>query len=166
MSVCLSARNNSAPTRRILMKLNIWVFCEIFVKFYIWALFDTLSRKLTFHYNPTRITGTLHEDVFTFMAICRWILLRMINVYVKVVEKIKTHILCSVTFSWKSCRLWDNVEKCGGAREASDDNIAARCTLGNYGHMRVNTPPHPCTLPPFHAHTQKYVIFFAFPLQQ
>jgi len=28
----------------------------------------------------------------------------------KVVEKLKTHILCSVTFFFKSCRLWDNVE--------------------------------------------------------
>jgi hypothetical protein len=29
----------------------------------------------------------------------------------KVVEKIKTHILCSVTFFRISCRLWDNVEE-------------------------------------------------------
>jgi len=29
----------------------------------------------------------------------------------KVVEKIKTHILFSVTIFRKSCRLWDNVEK-------------------------------------------------------
>jgi len=29
----------------------------------------------------------------------------------KVVEKIKTHILCSVTFFQKSYRLWENVEK-------------------------------------------------------
>jgi len=28
-----------------------------------------------------------------------------------VVEKLKTHILCSVTFSRKPCRLWDNMEK-------------------------------------------------------
>jgi len=28
----------------------------------------------------------------------------------KVVEKIKTHILCSVTFFWKLCHLWGNVE--------------------------------------------------------
>jgi len=28
-----------------------------------------------------------------------------------VVQKIKTHILCSVTFFRKSCRLWDNVGK-------------------------------------------------------
>ena len=29
----------------------------------------------------------------------------------KVVEKIKTHILCSITFFQKSYRLWDNVEE-------------------------------------------------------
>jgi hypothetical protein len=28
----------------------------------------------------------------------------------------------------KSCRLWVNVEKCGGAREAANDNMVARCT--------------------------------------
>ena len=43
------------------------------------------------------------------------------------VEKIKTHTLCSVTFfSLKSCRLWDNVEKYGRARQATDDNIIRR----------------------------------------
>jgi len=29
----------------------------------------------------------------------------------KVVQKIKTHISCSVTFFLESCRLWDNVGK-------------------------------------------------------
>jgi hypothetical protein len=41
----------------------------------------------------------------------------------KVVDKIKTHILCSVTFFQKSCHLWDNVEKYGTARQVTDDNI-------------------------------------------
>jgi hypothetical protein len=36
-SVCLSARNNSAPTERMLMKFDIWVF------------FENLSRKFKFH---------------------------------------------------------------------------------------------------------------------
>jgi hypothetical protein len=40
---------------------------------------------------------------------------------IKVVEKIKTHIWPSTSFLWKSCRLCENVEKCGGAREAADD---------------------------------------------
>ena len=29
----------------------------------------------------------------------------------KIVEKIKVHILCSVTFFRKSFRLWDNIKK-------------------------------------------------------
>ena len=52
----------------------------------------------------------------------------------KVVEKIKTHILCSVIcfifFFPKLCRLWDNVEKYGTAGQATYDNMAhAHCTL-------------------------------------
>jgi hypothetical protein len=44
----------------------------------------------------------------------------------KVTGKIKTNILCSVTFSRKSHRLWDNVEKYGTARQATDGNIIRR----------------------------------------
>jgi hypothetical protein len=44
----------------------------------------------------------------------------------KVVEKIKTHILCSITLSQKSCRLWDNVEKYGTAGQATYGNIIWR----------------------------------------
>jgi len=42
----------------------------------------------------------------------------------KVVEKIKTHILCSVTFFRKSCRLWDNVENVCRAGQGTDGNMA------------------------------------------
>jgi uncharacterized membrane protein YcfT len=34
----------------------------------------------------------------------------------KVVDKIKTRLLRSVIFFWKSYHLWDNAEKHGGAR--------------------------------------------------
>ena len=40
----------------------------------------------------------------------------------KVVEKIKTRIVCLIPFFRKSCRLWDDVEKFSGAREVTDDN--------------------------------------------
>jgi hypothetical protein len=102
---------------------------EFFVKYDTWAFFENLLGKFKFRSNLTRITGTLHEDVFTFMTMSRWLLLRMRNVSNKVVEKIKTHILCSVTFFRKSCRLWDNVEKCCGAREALGNMAHARCVL-------------------------------------
>ena len=42
----------------------------------------------------TRIVGTLYEHAFAFMIVSRGIILRMINVLDKVVETIKTHILC------------------------------------------------------------------------
>jgi len=47
----------------------------------------------------------------------------------KVVEKLKTHFMFSNTFSRKSFRLWDNVEKCGTAREATEDNTLCSCAL-------------------------------------
>jgi hypothetical protein len=49
--------------------------------------------------------GTLHEDLGPFMVISFWILLKMRNVSDKFVGKTITHILYSITFSRKSCRL-------------------------------------------------------------
>ena len=46
----------------------------------------------------TSITGTLHEDKYTFFIIARSVLLRMRNVSHKIVEKIKTHSLYSIIF--------------------------------------------------------------------
>jgi len=43
----------------------------------------------------------------------------------KILETIKTHILCLVTFfSRKSCHLWDNVGKYDREGQAKDDNMA------------------------------------------
>ena len=44
----------------------------------------------------------------------------------KVVEKIKTHLLRSITFLRKSCRLWDKVEKYCTAGQATDGNLKRR----------------------------------------
>ena len=51
--------------------------------------------------------GTLHEDQYTVLIISRKILLEWEMFQIKFVEKIKTPILCSITFSSfrKSCRL-------------------------------------------------------------
>ena len=53
-----------------------------------------------------------------------------------VVEEIKTHILCSVTFFFffftKSNLLWDNVEKDCRAGQPTDDNMVhAHCMLNS-----------------------------------
>jgi hypothetical protein len=65
------------------------------------------------------------------MTISRRIFLKMKSILDKVVEKIKIHILCQITFFRKSCRVRDNVEKFGGARKAADGNMAALSMLDN-----------------------------------
>ena len=68
------------------------------------------------------------RPVYTFLIISR---LEWNMFQTKVVEKLKTHILCSVTFiSRKLCRLWDNVEKFCRAGQGTDGNMAhAHCML-------------------------------------
>jgi len=61
--------------------------------------------------------GTSHEGLFTFMIIYGQFLFRMRNVSDRVLGTIKTPILYSVTFFWKSCHLGDNVEKYCRARQ-------------------------------------------------
>jgi hypothetical protein len=78
----------------------------------------------------------------------------------KVVEKLKTHILCSVTFFRKSCHLWDNVEKCGRAGQDIDDNMAhAHCMLDNKGYTPTRTHAH--TRARTHAHTICNTCYFS-----
>ena len=56
----------------------------------------------------------------------------------KAVQKIKTHILGSVTFFRKSWRLWQNVEKYCRAEQATDDNMAhAHCMVDTKGYKRT-----------------------------
>jgi hypothetical protein len=109
--VGLSACNNSAFTERIFNKFDIWVF------------FENLLRKFKFHYNLTRIMGTLHVDQYTFVIISHPVHLRMRNVWDRFIEKIKTHILCSITFFRKLCHLWDNVEEYKRTGQATGENM-------------------------------------------
>ena len=69
------------------------------------------------------------------------------------VKNVKTHILCSIAFSRKSCRLWYIVEKYCRAGQAIDDNII--------GHMSL-----PCWMIKATDTHSEYVIFIPFPLHQ
>jgi len=68
----------------------------------------------------------------------------------KVIEKIKTHVLCSVPFLKNSNCLWDNVDKYCTARQATDDSIIKRTA---------------CRIPKAINTYQQYAIRIAFPLQ-
>ena len=54
----------------------------------------------------------------------------------QVVEKLETHISCSIIF-FKPCRLWDNVEKYYRAGQATDDNMAH--VASHAGYLRLQT---------------------------
>jgi hypothetical protein len=138
--VCPSAWNSSAPTGRI------------FIKFDIWGFFENLWRKFKLYENRTGVKVTLHLDQFTFFIMSLSFLLKMRNVSDRFVEKIKTHILCLVTFFRKSCRLWDNVEKYCKAGQAKDDMSHALCI----GHVRLRARAHARTSTHTHTHAHTH----------
>jgi len=56
----------------------------------------------------------------------------------KVVEKIKTHVLCLVTLKKKSRQLWDNVEKyCRAGGATADNTPYAHCMLDTSGYKNT-----------------------------
>jgi hypothetical protein len=117
MSVCPSAWKNSVPTIRISMKFDIG---SIFQKFDIGIFFSKIFKEYPrFIKTWQELFECLYEHLCAIMKIFPRILLRMKNILDKVAEKIKARILCLVTFSRKSCRLWDNVEKYGKTRQAT-----------------------------------------------
>ena len=72
---CLLTRPSFLPhgTTRLTLDGFSWnLIWECFVK--------NLSRKFKFHQNASRVTGTSHEDVRTFVVLSRLFLLKMRNV--------------------------------------------------------------------------------------
>jgi hypothetical protein len=155
-SMCVSTWNNSAPTGQILIKFDIW------------TSFENLSRKLKFYWNLSGITGTLHENVSHLWQYLAEFCLQWEMFQIKVVDKIKIHIFCSVTFFKKLCYVWDNVEN---MMEPERPQMATwqhvSCWISKATHIeeaytRACTPP-----PPPHTHTQTYLYIYntAFPRQ-
>jgi hypothetical protein len=72
--------------------------------------------------------GTLHEYLYAFIIMFRRILLRMRNISDRSCRKNRNTNFMSNNFFFfrKSCRLWDSAEKCGRARQATDENLIRR----------------------------------------
>ena len=92
--------NNSAPTGRIFMNLDI---LNIFRK-----SVEKIQVSL-----KSEEQGVLY--LCAFMIISHSVLLRMRNVLYKFVDKIKTHVFCSITFFFKSIYeiMWKNIVERG-----------------------------------------------------
>jgi len=66
------------------------------MKFDIRVFFENSVKKIQPSLNLTRITCSLHEAVYTFMAVSRSYLFRMRNISDNNVEKIHTHFIFNV----------------------------------------------------------------------
>ena len=100
----ISVRPSVRPHERIMLPLDGFLWNLI-------GILKALSRKNKFSYNLARITGILYEDLCKYLITFLLILLPIINVLDKVVEKAKTHFTLNKIFRHEICRLWDNVEK-------------------------------------------------------
>jgi hypothetical protein len=110
------------------------------MKYDVWVFFQTLSRIFKFYLNPTRITGTLHEDRYTFMIISGSFFLEWEKFRRKFVEKVKTHILLSIPFFLKLYHLWGNGERfCRAERATTIWRIRVACWITKATHPHTHT---------------------------
>jgi hypothetical protein len=80
----------------------------------IWQELTVLYMKTNIHFWSHQVHFFLEWEIFR----------------TRVVEKIKTHILCPIYFFRKPCRVWDNVENFCTAGQATDGNMVhAHCML-------------------------------------
>ena len=115
LSVCLSVLYVSAWNKSALTGGFSWNF----------KVFRRYVEKAC-PQNLTRITGTLHGDIRALMIISHRIILKLITVSDKQCrENRNTNFIFKNVFR-RSCSLWDNVEKYGTARQATDGNITWR----------------------------------------
>jgi hypothetical protein len=113
--------------RSLYVRLSVQLGCH-------WADFHTVWYFIIFRTSVEKIKVTLKSfkdnGYFTRRPVyiygISFIFLGMRNVWDKVLEKMRTHILHSIIIFRKSCCLWDYVEKYGTTRQATDDNIIWR----------------------------------------
>jgi len=115
--------------------------------------FTTLVDFTSSHLNFTQLHFTtlsfgLYEELCPFMIVHRSVLLRMRNVSDRIIEKIRTHILPSVSIFRQSCRLRNNV----GKYVTEPDIIVGPMRIACWNTKATDT------------HSE-YVILIVFPLQ-
>jgi hypothetical protein len=146
LSVHLSAWNNSAPTGRIFIKLNIWVF------------FLNLSRNYKFHYNRTDYR-LLHVKINNICIISRSVPLRMRNVSDKSCrENQKKHFVFSKTFLKKNRAIyeiiWKNIQRDHRWQYGACALHAGKLMTHTHTHTDTHThAPHARRLAHAHTHT-------------
>jgi hypothetical protein len=116
----------------------------------IWCLniFRKFVGKIQASLKSEKITAALYEGLCTCMIISRSVLRNISEQCC-----IGNQNTWSIILLWKSCYLWENVEKYGTAGQATDDNIIRRMRIACWITKATNIH-------------WGYVILIAFPRQQ
>ena len=145
-------KQKASETCRAILQLliNILPSCItlVLLYIYIYIIFMKLNISLYFRRSVEKIQVQLisyknngyftwkrtyiYDNIFLNYSI-EWEIFQT-----KFVQKIKTHIVCSITFFRKSCCLWDNVEKYRTARQAADGNIIRRMRMAWWLTMAID----------------------------
>ena len=111
-----------------------------------------MPRKFKFHYNMTRLTGTLHEDQYTFFIVSHSFPFRMRNVSFKICREIQNTFFIQYIFFFENHAVyevkWKNIV------EPDRPHMTIwRIHIASWMTKATNT-------------LSEYVICIAFPLQQ
>jgi hypothetical protein len=115
-------------------------------------IFQKSVKKTEVSLKSDKNSGYFTWRLCTFMIISCWIIIRLRDILVKVVEKIKAHVVYLITFFWKLWCLWD-VKKYGSAGQATNVNTVRLMRLV-------------CQITKAADTHSEYVILTAFPRQQ
>ena len=126
---------------------------QIFMKFDIWVLFKILSRKFKFHWNLARITGSVCEVWHNFVSYLTQFFLEWEMLQTKVVEKINTYILCSITFGVENFATYETM--CKNTVEAGRPQMTIWCKCIAWW-IPKSTKTHTHT----HTHSMSYLLLF------
>jgi len=120
----------------------------------IWflSIFRKICRENSRWNSLTRIPDTLHIDISAFTTVSLRFL-ETINVADKRYRGNQNINFMFSNFSRKSCLFWDNMQKYGTARQATDDNIIRRTRFAFWVTNVTDT-------------YSEHVILFAFPEHQ
>ena len=132
-----------------------------------------MSRKFKSHQNPTKIKGTLREDVSTFLSASRWFLLRMRNFSNKscienqntfyVVWLVSENLIIYEIMSKNMVKAERTQIMCACEWHAGSVNLRARTRSYTHTHTHTHTRTYAlCPRPRVRSHACTYLVLLVF----
>jgi len=124
-----------------------------FSRILILEYFSKICHEVPSSLKSDKNNGYFNKDQYIFWSYLARLFLEWEMLQTEIVKQIKTHILCSITFFFKSWNFKDNVGKYGTAGPATNGEILRRMRFA-------------CWIPKFTNTCSEYVILIDSPMQQ